>query len=345
MKTAVLAGALLASQLGGPPATAAPVGPALQRPALMVKQPARAVLISAAQADQRIVAVGERGIVVLSDDRGQTWRQAPCPVSVTLTAVRFVDGRNGVAVGHAGTVLTTADAGESWQVRLDGRQVAQLALDEARKSANAARMKDAERLVSDGPDKPFLDVAVFDAQRFLAVGAYGIAFSTEDGGRSWSSWMGRLDNAKGQHIYVARTHGANVLLAGEQGLVLRSGDRGATFTKLASPYKGSWFTGEVARGEILLAGLRGNVWRSQDAGSTWTQLANPVPASVTASLATADGGILLANQAGQLLRLKGEVLAPFGGAPLPPPNGIVMAGDKLLTVGIAGVVPAAGAPR
>ena len=78
----------------------AQVGDALQRPALSVKAPQRTVLLAAAAAGQRLVAVGERGVVALSDDRGATWRQAACPVSVSLTMVRFADERRGVAGLH-----------------------------------------------------------------------------------------------------------------------------------------------------------------------------------------------------------------------------------------------------
>ena len=69
--------------------------------------------------DGRIVAVGERGLVILSDDRGASWRQVPSPVSVTLTMVRFADEQHGVAVGHGGTVLTTDDAGTTWRLPSD----------------------------------------------------------------------------------------------------------------------------------------------------------------------------------------------------------------------------------
>ena len=203
---------------------AAPVGDALKRPALSVKQPERAVLMAATQAGSRLVAVGERGIIVTSDDGGGTWRQAPCPVSVTLTAVRFADARIGVAVGHGGVVLTTADAGASWALKLDGQQLAKLAVEAARTSGDATRLKDAERLVSEGADKPFLDVAVLDPSRYLAVGAYGIAFATEDAGRTWAPLMSRIENPRSQHLYVVRVQGESIMLAGEQGLVTRSTD-------------------------------------------------------------------------------------------------------------------------
>jgi photosystem II stability/assembly factor-like uncharacterized protein len=317
---------------------AAPVGDALQRPALTVKAPQRAVLLAAALAGERIVAVGESGIVALSDDRGASWRQAPCPVSVTLTMVRFADATHAVAVGHGGTVLTTSDAGSSWAVKLDGRRIAQLAVESAK---TAEEKKDAERLVADGPDKPFLDVLVWDAKRMLAVGAYGIAFHTSDGGASWAPWMSRLPNPKALHWYVARRAGDTLLLAGEQGLTARSADGGASFSPLASPYKGSWFTGELKPdGTLLLAGLRGNVWRSTDAGASWAQLPSPLPASITSTATTADGRLLFASQAGVVLELRGDALVPLAAEPLPMPAGLLALRDgPLLSVGIAGAVP------
>lgn len=322
-------------------AQAAPTADALERPALSVRQPARAVLLGAAWAGNRVVAVGERGIVALSDD-GQHWRQVACPVSVTLTAARFADARNGVAIGHGGTVLTTNDGGESWQRRLDGRQLAQLALEAAKAEADAGRIKQAEQLVSDGPDKPLLDVLMFDARRILVVGAYGLAFHSDDGGANWRSWMGRLDNPRSLHLYALRRHGASVLIAGEQGLLLRSDDAGHSFRRLQSPYKGSWFTGELrSDSEIWIAGLRGNVWRSTDAGASWSRIAVPMPASVTASALRADGSVLLANQAGYVLRAQGDALVPVNSAPLPPLNGLLTDRDGgVLAFGVAGAMPA-----
>jgi photosystem II stability/assembly factor-like uncharacterized protein len=325
------------------PAAAAPVGDALQRPALAVKAPQRTVLLAAALAGERIVAVGERGVVALSDDRGATWRQAPCPVSVTLTMVRFADAAHGVAVGHGGTVLTTSDAGATWTVRLDGRRLAQLVKDAAK---TAEAQKEAERLVADGPDKPFLDVLLWDAKRLLAVGAYGIAFHSADGGTTWTPWMARLPNPKALHWYVARRAGDALLLAGEQGLVARSDDGGESFRLLPSPYKGSWFAGELnADGALLIAGLRGNVWRSADGGARWSQIVSPVPASIISTATAADGQLLLASQAGIVLALKGDALVPVNDAPVPMPSALLaLRGGAVLTFGVAGSIPlAAGA--
>lgn len=320
-------------------ATSAAVGDALDRPALAVREPAHAVLVAAALAGSRVVVVGERGLVLTSDDAAHSWRQSPTPASVSLTAVRFADAMHGFAVGHGGVVLATADGGRSWTKKLDGRRIAQLEVDAARQGGDAAALKAAERLVADGPDKPLLDLLVLDAKRALVVGAYGIALATDDGGATWSSWRPRLDNPKELHLYAARKRGDAIVVAGEQGLLLLSTDAGRSFRRLATPYKGSFFTAELsADGEIVVAGLRGNAWRSTDSGASWTQIASPVPASITASTQRADGSLVFVNQAGMVLGLKGGALQPLPGAPLAPLNGVLTLSDgALLALSIHGV--------
>ncbi|MYM22680.1 hypothetical protein GTP46_08475 [Duganella sp. FT135W] len=314
------------------------------RPAVVSRNAAQSVMLGAAHAGPRIVTVGERGIILLSDDNGKHWQQADVPVSVTLTAVRFADARNGVAVGHAGVVLTTADGGAHWQRVLDGQQLAALAVQAAKAAASDTALRDAERLVADGADKPLLDVCLLPNNRILAVGAYGLAFASEDGGRTWASWMGRISNPKGLHLNTVRASGDTILIAGERGLALFSTDAGRSFRVLGVPYQGSFFTAEISDGKtLLLAGLRGNAWRSTDAGQSWQQIASPVPVTITASTTRADGTLVMANQAGMLLALRDQALVPISTAPMPPLNAILdLNNGGLLALSIQGILPAAG---
>lgn len=323
-----------------------PVGAALDRPSLMIRAPERAVLLSAAPAGAAWVAVGERGIVVRSDDAGRNWVQIPVPVSVTLTAVRFADAQNGFAVGHGGTVLFTQDGGRQWERRLDGRRIPELLLADAQARGDALAQKDAERMRTDGPDKPLLDVLLLGPARALAVGAYGMALFTEDGGKTWVSWAARLDNPKGLHLYAVRQRGQRIVIAGEQGLVLKSEDAGHSFQRLPTPYKGSWFTLELPdEHEIVLAGLRGNVWRSSDGGQQWQPLPTPMPVSIVASQIAGDGSLLLANQAGFVLARRGEALVPVNREPLPLLNSLALGPDgALLALSIQGVMPIPSKP-
>ncbi|HSV79044.1 MAG TPA: YCF48-related protein [Ramlibacter sp.] len=331
---------LLAACAAGGGVQAAPVADALERPAVMVRKPDGVVLLGAAQCGQRLLAVGERGVVIASDDAGASWRQAKVPVSVTLTAVRCTDAQTAWAVGHGGTVLASADGGLTWSRRLDGRAAAQLVLEAARDGGDAKALQEAQRLVADGPDKPLLDLHFFDARRGIVVGAYGLAFLTSDAGQSWQPWMQHLPNPKGAHLYALRVHGDSLLIAGEQGLVLHSADGGRSFRRLELPYAGSFFTAELRSGqEVLVAGLRGNIWRSSDGGSAWVQVPARAPVSITASTVLPDGRLLLANQAGQVFQLAGGTLEPVTTEPLPPLHALLAAGSgALLALGVQGAI-------
>ncbi|MFB3917481.1 MAG: WD40/YVTN/BNR-like repeat-containing protein [Terriglobales bacterium] len=295
-------------------AVASGVADPLDRPATVTRNAARSFLLGVATAGERVVAVGERGIIVLSDDKGKSWRQAKVPTSVELTAVEFPTPKQGWAVGHGGIVLHTEDGGETWVRQLDGKAAAQLALDAAQ--ANAARLRpndergqrqlaDAQRLVEEGADKPFLDLHFENEQQGFIVGAYGLMFRTEDGGKTWKSWMDRLDNPMGYNIYAIRVVGNNVYLAGEKGLFLRSTDKGNSFKKLTTPYDGTFFNIAVfPQGEIVLAGLRGNAYRSADQGKTFTKVNVPVAISFSASTTLPDGTAIFANQEGAVLETR-----------------------------------------
>jgi photosystem II stability/assembly factor-like uncharacterized protein len=268
--------------------------------------------------------VGERGIVLLSDDDGVRWRQAAAvPVQVSLTAVRFVDARVGWAIGHLGVILKSDDGGEHWTRQLDGATAAQRIVAAAALSNDEHEKKLAARYADEGPDKPFFDIDFADSRHGVAVGAYGLAFATNDGGATWTPLVGKLPNPKSLHLYAVRwTAGSNQLvIAGEQGLLIKSSDAGASYAALASPYKGSWFGLVVARSGTLVAyGLRGKVFRSGDGGASWQPTASGVPVAISAGLEIAPGALALVGQTGDVLVSRDDG-ATFqkqpGGAPLP----------------------------
>jgi len=332
------AGAVAALGLPARLAAAPAAGP-LARPAVAVRRPERGVLLGLARAGQRLVAVGERGVVLLSDDEGRSWRQAQqVPVSATLTAVQFVDARTGFAVGHYGVVLHSDDGGERWVRRLDGVAAAGHVLAAAERraarepgAAADAALAEAQRLVQEGADKPLFTLHFDDARRGWVAGAYNLMLATEDGGASWASVGDRLDNPRASHLYAIDKRGEQMLIAGEQGLLLHSADGGGHFRRVATPYAGSWFTAAtLADGSWLVAGLRGNALLSADAGRHWSRLDSPAPVGLTALARDARGASWLANQAGQVwavdaaagaLRLHAASVAMQPGALVPLADG------------------------
>lgn len=285
---------------------------ALSRPALMTPKALGTAQLAVTRAGQRLVSVGERGTVLLSDDHGQQWRQAQVPVQTTLTAVSFVNERTGWAAGHAGVVLRTDDGGAKWQLQLDGRRAARLVLAAAQAQRDAQALSQARQLVAEGADKPWFDLRFVDERRGYVVGAYNLFLTTEDGGASWVSQGHRLPNPKSLHLYGLAQVGEHLVIVGEQGLVLRA-DRGGAgaFVAVPSPYRGSFFGVVEAAPQLLVAfGLRGSAYRSTDAGATWQQVATDTPVTISAGAALPGGRYVLASQAGAVLL----GLAGHGGA-------------------------------
>lgn len=286
----------------------------IDRPARPTALGKSSALLSVTRAGKRLVAVGERGIVLLSDDSGSSWRQASVPVSESLTNVRFVNERQGWAIGHSGIILHSADGGQTWQRQLDGRKAADLCLTLARQvgehaKAGDARAKgllaDAERLVADGPDKPFLDLWFKDANEGFVVGAYGLILGTSDGGQTWQSWQDRIDNPRGHHFYAISVVGDDILIAGEQGALFHSTNRGNSFDEVKTPYAGTYFgVRHLADGGVLAYGLRGSIYRSTSGLKDWQKVASGADSTLNGGASLDDGSLLLVDQSGHLLRSK-----------------------------------------
>jgi photosystem II stability/assembly factor-like uncharacterized protein len=304
-------------------------------PAPAITNPARRLLLDITRAGDRLVAVGGSGLVILSDDSGTSWRQAPVPVSATLTAVDFVDGRRGWAVGHAGVILHTADGGESWVLQHDGRDSiralielaaaqradleAQLdAMDASGEDIDPAEREDLEYALEDaifleedaqvaletGPADPLLDVRFVDGQRGFAAGAYGAFLRTDNGGESWSLAIEGIDNPDRFHYYaILPTKNAGLFLVGEAGLLFRSDDDGASFTRYDGVYDGSLF-GALPLGDSALAfGLRGNQFRYDAESDSWLEAGSDTDFSLYGGARLEDGSLLLLGAGGLISRV------------------------------------------
>ncbi|HEY6609511.1 MAG TPA: YCF48-related protein [Pseudomonas sp.] len=312
--------------------------------ALAVRSPLRDV----AQAGERLVAVGQRGHILYSDNGGKDWQQASVPVSADLNAVHFPTPKQGWAVGNDGVVLHSSDGGASWVKQLDGRQIGErvLAHYQALASAEPASeqwarfVAEGERLVDEGADKPFLDVWFADEQRGYAVGVFNLILRTADGGQTWVPMQDSTDNPQGFHLNSISAVDGELYLAGEQGLLLKWDFGQQRFAALPTPYQGTWFGVVGKPGEVLAYGLRGNVFRSTDGGQSWSQVDTGLPVSITAATLDGAGRFWLFSQAGHPLLSKdgGASFAPVAQDSLAPVAGVAVDGaGELVLVGERGV--------
>ena len=306
-------------------------------PALPQQNAARAQLTDITNAGTRLVAVGERGIIIYSDDGGQQWQQASVPVSHALTAVSFASDEHGWAVGHSGVILHSNDSGETWKVQFDGndankawlkfaqQRVATLQqrVDAAQPEVDAAQatppdpeapdlalqledaeyaLEDAEEAVKAGPNDPFLDVHFVDVKNGFAAGAYGMLYHTSNGGLKWQL-QGNIDNPDRYHYYsIATDADGTVYLSGETGILYRSKDGGEQWQTLPTPYDGSLFGITVAADQsVLTYGLRGNIFHSENQGDNWEAVPHDSEASLYGGARLANDHIVLVGSAGTML--------------------------------------------
>ncbi len=322
----------------------------LKSPALRFEKAVQPVIIDTTKAGNRLVAVGERGILLVSDDNGKKWRQIIVPVSVTLTAVHFVNPDLGWVVGHSGIVLATRDAGENWSVQLNGFEAAEIefkaaqaALSNNKNSEDARfRLKNAERCLAEGADKPFLALHFMDENQGIVVGAFGFAFKTNDGGETWESAMGEIDNPMAAHLYAVDYHQYQWIIAGEMGFLARSSDERKIFERIESPYDGTYFTARFnGSGSIYVGGLEGNAFVSTNDGMNFKRISIPGGSSFNDLVLLIDGRVLMANQAGRLFLESANNTGEFVMLDDSPKSSIISIEEAvdgtLITTGFSGI--------
>ena len=156
-------------------------------------------------------AVGKYGLILRTDDGGQSWRAQKAGTTKTLTGVSFTDEQHGFAVGSGGIVLATVDGGLFWRAQNSGTQ------------------------------NQLLSVQALNPADGYAVGAFGTFLSTSNGGATWRkhqfSWDSLISSLIKQIGYVEpNLNGLYFVrpgvgwLVGEFGMVLHTRDGGRTWT-------------------------------------------------------------------------------------------------------------------
>ncbi|MGV8050780.1 MAG: WD40/YVTN/BNR-like repeat-containing protein [Anaerolineaceae bacterium] len=312
----------------------------LSMPAQKSSKAPFSLLMDVTKADHYLVAVGERGHILVSENGGESWSQSDVPVSVTLTAVTFPIDQEGWAVGHDGVVLHSEDCGKSWKKQLDGSEINELMLfqlnqvinNKTEELKNAEQMYDDKRVealrqklqnlhfflndvklaIDEGPSRPLMDVWFRNNREGIVIGSFGMILQTTDGGNTWKPIMDRIDNSDGLHYYAITRSGDDLFIAGEAGMLFKSTDFGHNWRCLHAPYDGSFFgiAGSQDGSLVVAFGLRGRIFCSYDRGDNWIPLKNTNIASLSAGIFLSDGSFCLAGVDGCLLQSldKGKTL-------------------------------------
>ena len=229
------------------------------------------------------VAVGNDGVVLISQDAGQHWREVfgvpRSEIANKLNRVRIGASGLAIATGEMGALLASRDYGQSWQRLREEEDVAW----------NDVAILDGGRLVVVGEfgrmlrsddlgqhweeleapvTSSLMSVQFRDAQNGVAVGLEGALLVTRDGGQQWES----IDLGVRDHLF-------DVLWNPAQGMWLASGALGRWVSGSGdgSNWKSgtlddqnlSWHTrGLSVGGDVWLAGADLGRWN----GRQWSPL-------------------------------------------------------------------------
>ena len=188
----------------------------------------------------RIYGVGVHGIIIFSDDDGDTWTQADkVPTQNTLTDISCSTEQLCWATGHDATILHSNDSGKTWEVQYIDMDF----------------------------DAPLLSIHMYDDNNGIAIGAFALSLRTSNGGVSWD-YLFVSDDEFQPHINYTygdaqawRQSSKNEGYAvGELGKYYVSDDQGLNWLEIDTGYFGSFWSGiKVDNGQSLLLGMSGKL--------------------------------------------------------------------------------------
>jgi photosystem II stability/assembly factor-like uncharacterized protein len=285
---------------------------------LLATRPDRVQINGLLNLGSRVVAVGERGSVLLSDDQGVSWQPASVATqrNATLTAVVALDDKRLLAVGHDGWILRSLDAGNTWQEMRHDSELGE----------------------------PLLGIWTGGGDSVMAFGSFGKFYQSVDAGQTWTPQLLDIDNA---HLNsMAGGDDGRRMLVGEQGLVLRTTDAGQHWQTLPAFYSGSLFgIVRLSANNWVTYGMRGHVFVSHDFGDSWTQVkvGNQLPLYGHVLLPD-HSGLVIVGAGSSVVRLdaQGALVGVGRLAGLGTLTSATMVGSRLLVGGERGVLQGSG---
>lgn len=339
LRTAMVGAALCVGATVSSPLLAEVTDPTMvTQPAEILPLAAQSQLMDITAAGSRLVVVGNRGHILTSDDKGESWTQQNVPARQMLVDVDFADSQNGWAVGHDSIILHTADGGTSWEIQNFDPETGQ----------------------------PLYGVLALSATDAWAVGSFGKFFRTTDGGENWEAQEVGITEPGVHLISITQLPSGTLVITGEVGMVAHSSDNGETWNLGQTAYAGSYF-GVLPMGTngVMLFGLRGtgrivadvsalpemdpwgldayavqSEWTDEElAAIGYKNVASPDQTALFGGAITYDGNYVFVGQNGSMYTgTPGKT--ELTSVPSPTNNSlssIIALDDRLIAVGLSGI--------
>ena len=188
-------------------------GPQVKHKWVTCKTPTEETLNSICFANSRMgCAVGEHGTILMTQDGGKTWTQAPSPHVGDLVSVVFTDTLHGYilvrrTVSLKGFVLKTTDGGRHWRVTVFPSQF-QTSIEMA-------------------------GLSFIDNDNGWICGKFGLVFHTTDGGQTWNYVENARDAAGNKHLKdIFVTTRKEIWACGDKGTLIYSKNGGQSWEKV-----------------------------------------------------------------------------------------------------------------
>lgn len=275
-----------------------------------------ALMLDVAERGGQLVAVGERGLVLRSDNLGRSWQVEATPTRALLTCIATGPDGRWWAGGHDGVLLVANSKASGWAPAPGSSLTPTDALFGIHFSTTGeARLWGAfgllVRLPAQGPAErlvsPAGDVHFYAGVEHAGDGwLFGEAGSAVRWGQEGPQVEALVDDAPSLHGALALQDGT-VLAYGLRGRLLRLKADGP-WEECETGARNLLSAGvELRPGVIVLAGQSG-AWRlSTDGAQTWSEMPSPVEGGVSKLLLLSDGALLVAGENG-LRRLEKDRL-------------------------------------
>ena len=191
----------------------------------------------------RILAIGDHGLLLISHDRGSSWEEVAVPTSAALLDIDVLTDGHGVIVGQFGTILHTEDGGKHWAV------------------------------VNSNTNARLFAVSIEAGGGGIAVGEFGTVMYTTDHGKRWQQagieWEDLTGLLDAPHLYDVYVSAENILIVGEFGLVLSARAPAMPFTVMHQGDLSLFALDVTADGAFWCVGQGGLIIHSPDKGESW----------------------------------------------------------------------------
>ena len=200
----------------------------------------RNIYSSAILKEGTYILVGDRGMILRSQDRGSTWNEISTESIVPLFSVTFSGSQKGWISGLNGLILHSGDRGLNW----------------SKQQTNC--------------EKHLFAIDFLNDQIGCAVGDWGTILVTQDGGHTWED-VSLPDDIILYDIKFSDEREGQGWIVGEMGHIFKTLDYGSTWEEVSTtqPLGATLFCLDVKESLIYCAGLEGKVVFSKDGGQNW----------------------------------------------------------------------------